>query len=135
MLALVPLPSTPLCLSPCIHPRMSAPLHPCNLVTNVLLLQLFTHVTRFLGFKVVLLGQFNGQGLLAAHEEVIKGCVTTSEGLAPSPHVTDVTAGAALGTCWHSETRGFLVFMYVLRAHTCATATPTTLPVFSGFPV
>jgi hypothetical protein len=56
-------------------------------------LQLFTHVTKFLGLKVVLLGQFNGQGLLSAHEEVIKGCVTTAEGLPPSANVTDVTHG------------------------------------------
>ena len=45
-------------------------------------LQLFTHVTRFLGFKVVLLGQFNGQGMPPEQAAAIKHCLATSDGLA-----------------------------------------------------
>lgn len=42
---------------------------------------LFTHITRFFGFKVVMLGRYNGQGLDEQTEKVTKQMVVTSEGL------------------------------------------------------
>eukprot|EP00753_Platysulcus_tardus_P022735 PLAT9950.1.p1 GENE.PLAT9950.1~~PLAT9950.1.p1 ORF type:complete len:546 (-),score=191.68 PLAT9950.1:139-1776(-) len=43
--------------------------------------ELFAHATRFFGFKVVLLGLFNGQGLGDDYEHVIRKRVVTSEGV------------------------------------------------------
>ena len=43
--------------------------------------ELFAHVTRLLGFKVVLLGLFNGQGLGPAYEAATRHLVVTSTGL------------------------------------------------------
>lgn len=42
---------------------------------------LFTHITRFFGFKVVMLGRYNGQGLDGQTERLTKQMVVTSEGL------------------------------------------------------
>lgn len=36
--------------------------------------ELFAHVTKFFGYKVVLLGLFNEQGLLATDYEVLLRC-------------------------------------------------------------
>jgi hypothetical protein len=49
--------------------------------TGGLAFELFAHVTRFLGFKVVLLGLFNGQGLGALYETAMQRIVITSAGV------------------------------------------------------
>lgn len=56
--------------------------------------QLFTHVTRLLGFKVVLLGLFNGQGLGVAYETALKTIVSKADGSVSSPSAS--VAGSAL---------------------------------------
>lgn len=42
---------------------------------------LFTHITRFFGYKVVMLGRYNAQGMNEITEKVTKQIVVTSEGL------------------------------------------------------
>jgi hypothetical protein len=46
--------------------------------------QLFAHVTNFFGFKIVLLGRFNGQGLGAASEHVIRKVLVAEDSLKDS---------------------------------------------------
>lgn len=41
--------------------------------------ELFTHITTFLGMKVVLLGLYNGQGLGESYVQAIKNCVVSNE--------------------------------------------------------
>ncbi len=56
---------------------------------------LFAHVTRFFGFKVVLLGAFNGQGLGDTYERALKTRVITSAGVAlGGPAAAAAAAGA-----------------------------------------
>jgi pyridine nucleotide-disulfide oxidoreductase domain-containing protein 1 len=57
----------------------------------------FTHMTRFFGYKVVLLGRFNAQGLGAGVEAVTKQMVVTAEGEFVSSHQQH-TSGTATAT-------------------------------------
>lgn len=49
-------------------------------------LELFTHVTRFLGKKVVLLGLYNGQGIPDSESEGLISYSRSSEVLPPATH-------------------------------------------------
>ena len=51
-------------------------------------LELFAHVTSFQGYKVVLLGLFNGQGLGKAYEEAIRTQLVTEFGSAMATSIT-----------------------------------------------
>ena len=55
-------------------------------------IQLFAHMTKFMGYKVVLLGLFNGQGLGEAYTRAIMGNVVSSKGL-------EATEGDQSGGC------------------------------------
>jgi len=46
--------------------------------------ELFGHVTRFLGFKVALLGLYNGQGLRGAHQQAIRRLLVAERERPPS---------------------------------------------------
>lgn len=58
--------------------------------------EMFTHVTSFLGYKVVLLGLFNGQGLGAGYEAAVKAALTGTvrEGGSSSSSSSSGRAGA-----------------------------------------
>jgi pyridine nucleotide-disulfide oxidoreductase domain-containing protein 1 len=52
-----------------------------KLIANNISFELFAHVTRFFGHKVVLLGRYNAQGLGVGYESRIKEMVVTDKGL------------------------------------------------------
>jgi len=54
---------------------------------------LFTHVTRFFGYKVVLLGRYNAQGIGEDLEKIVKGIVVTPAGLIRSESAVSVAQG------------------------------------------
>ena len=56
--------------------------------------ELFAHATRFLGFRVVLLGLFNGQGLGSAYEQALRSQVVTATGLQRRGDGASSSAGA-----------------------------------------
>ena len=53
-------------------------------VANDIVFEIFAHVTRFFGHKVVLLGRYNAQGLGANYESRVKEMVVTDKGLVES---------------------------------------------------
>lgn len=59
--------------------------------------ELFAHMTKFLGYKVVLLGLFNGQGLGAAYEQALRTQVVTDAGLKRQADGTTFTASGGSG--------------------------------------
>jgi hypothetical protein len=63
--------------------------------------ELFTHMTRFCGFKVVLIGQFNGQGLGVEYEDAIKACVTSVDG--PVRASCEAGPGATVTSVAHAD--------------------------------
>jgi len=58
--------------------------------------ELFAHVTRFFGFKVVLLGRYNAQGLGDGVENAIKEMVVAPDGLIKREHGAVVAQGGAI---------------------------------------
>ncbi len=60
---------------------------------NDIVFEVFAHVTRFFGYKVVLLGRYNAQGLGHAMEARVKELVVTDRGLVDKSKATAVAQG------------------------------------------
>ena len=66
-------------------------------VANDMVFEVFAHVTRFFGYKVVLLGRYNAQGLSYDDkvESYVREIVVTEHGLVHKNHSTSIAQGAA----------------------------------------
>jgi hypothetical protein len=61
-----------------------------------MLFEIFAHATHFMGFKVILLGLFNGQGLGDAYETAVKTTLITTDGVQRTMHPASLVPSAAL---------------------------------------
>lgn len=55
--------------------------------------ELFTHITNFFGYKVIMLGRYNGQGLGKHIEAITKEVVITKEGLVKKENNNKISQG------------------------------------------
>jgi pyridine nucleotide-disulfide oxidoreductase domain-containing protein 1 len=62
-------------------------------VANDIVFEVFAHVTRFFGHKVVLLGRYNAQGLGSNYEARVKDMVVTDKGLVDSATSAAISQG------------------------------------------